>query len=739
MAPHYDSDDDDEDDLGDWTATPSVAQEELLQLAWQRLQIRRERLKKHWMFQERQRTRFLDFFLENTGDEFELTREDRDLIRDSNGKYRTFIEMRELLEGDIDEAAEGLQHLSKAIETEGVRTERGNSLVLQLVQAERMATQALKDGYQKFDLELSRMQQMLLMALERAAAAHRRFEESQAQTKEAQREVRELQSQWADVSEVLKALARFSRQEVQQAINQTKGKRPVERAVLEDFYQGMDERAEFLTEEKSKWKRESDQALVLKEKLVGELQAELATTRRLWQEAVDDAISCRAGMQITKTKAAEYIARHMALLNGHGGLASDATSRRRSTVSEVAEDPEFKIQPWAPVQCATKGCQTDPPPVPPTPKSSAPNSPHSRPQRLLSPTSAHQSDGLASPRAGRTPRITDLLGQQTPASPRSQGLLPEASPRSAEASQPAAPATLPSGDVPQLSVPLKSRPKPGKAGKATAARPDPANQEAPGSKSGRRQSPLKKSKSRGSLAPPGSAAGGAEGPGDAAAAPDPAAGAAAESPAADPSQQPSPRPGSPQSLSGVETELGSPLEGRQSSHFAKEDEAGAEAGESTAEDGDGRPKGFARFLRRTSSASSLKEIANMKFWGMQSSEALGVLRFVIFKFDATIREGLKSGWHGVDPAVGFIREEELLRAVPLAKPVRQEIRVLNDAFKTLVSYLTETSRYVDETRVRMDALKKELDEDPRFKQVEMVKQKVLELKSQQEANEQAAR
>lgn len=32
------------------------------------------------------------------------------------------------------------------------------------------------------------------------------------------------QSQWADVSEVLKALARFSRQEVQQAINQTKGK-----------------------------------------------------------------------------------------------------------------------------------------------------------------------------------------------------------------------------------------------------------------------------------------------------------------------------------------------------------------------------------------------------------------------------------------------------------------------------------------------------------------------------------
>lgn len=43
--------------------------------------------------------------------------------------------------------------------------------------------------------------------------------------------------------------------------------RPVERAVLEDFYQGMDERAEFLTEEKSKWKRESDQALVLKEKV----------------------------------------------------------------------------------------------------------------------------------------------------------------------------------------------------------------------------------------------------------------------------------------------------------------------------------------------------------------------------------------------------------------------------------------------------------------------------------------
>lgn len=39
--------------------------------------------------------------------------------------------------------------------------------MLQLVQAERMATQALKDGYQKFDLELSRMQQMLLMALER--------------------------------------------------------------------------------------------------------------------------------------------------------------------------------------------------------------------------------------------------------------------------------------------------------------------------------------------------------------------------------------------------------------------------------------------------------------------------------------------------------------------------------------------------------------------------------------------
>lgn len=43
-----------------------------------------------------------------------------------------------------------------------------------------------------------------------------------------------------------------------------------------------------------------------------------------------------------------------------------------------------------------------------------------------------------------------------------------------------------------------------------------------------------------------------------------------------------------------------------------------------------------------------------------------MLRFVIFKFDATIREGLKSGWHGVDPAVGFIREEELLRAVPLS-------------------------------------------------------------------------
>eukprot|EP00668_Euglena_longa_P001521 GGOE01001803.1.p1 GENE.GGOE01001803.1~~GGOE01001803.1.p1 ORF type:complete len:1057 (-),score=275.91 GGOE01001803.1:446-3616(-) len=749
MSPLYDDsdDDDEEEDIAEWTATPDATQEALLQKAWQRLQNRRDRLKKHWTFQERQRGRFMEFFLENTGGDMELMREnqDRDLIRDSNGKYRTFLEMRELLEEEIDEAAEGLQQLSKAIETEGLRTEKGNQLIHQLAEAERMTTQALRDAYKKFDLELSRMQQMLLMALERAAAAHRRFDEGQALTKEAQKEVRELQSQWADVSEVLKALSRFSREEVQQAINQTKGKRPVERPVLENFYQAMDERTAMLTEEKARWKQESDQALVVKEKLVVDLQAELVTTRRLWQEAVDDAVSMRAGMQITKTKAAEYIARHMALLNGNGGLNSTATSARSIENLEATEDPDFKIQPWAPVQCATKSCQTDPPPPPPVrpvEKGSVPNSPKSNRQRLQSPTSATaalQGDGPSSPRAKNgSPttggRVTDILNQQFPTSPRSTALGLPGSSRSPPDSN-GNPSTLPSGDVPQLSVPPKPRLKRGKAGKE-ASGAHPASPTPDVGKSTLQQSPPSKklSKSGGSAAPPADNSGGAvpEVTVDAVLEGAAGAGAAVDHMDSPHSSERSLRDAGALSPGSLETPLVTPKalsRGRPPSLRGPSGEGEEDEDE----------EGLAGLQRQTSYASSMLEPASLKCWGAQSSEALGVLRFVIFKFDATVREGLRSGWQGVDPQVGFLREEELLRAAPLAKPVQQEIRVLNNVFKTLMSYLLETSQYVDQTRVRFDALKKELDEDPRFKQVEMVKQKVLELKAQQDANEQAAR